>query len=174
MKRAGNTVLPGGVFKSMRVLYYTAKSKHFNCMKKLVLLVILFTSLCIISCHSSKNTEEIASYTYQEKQIEMSDALRVKIPDWVKEGKICYGLVIQVTKGGKPNSGKPAKAKVVHIDENSVKMKALETVILYEGPDRNLKGINKGQVWDEKEGDLYHTFDEAVKVLEKMGIYEEE
>jgi hypothetical protein len=63
---------------------------------------------------------------------------------------------------------------VVHIDENSVKMKALETVILYEGPDRNLKGINKGQVWDEKEGDLYHTFDEAVKVLEKMGIYEEE
>jgi len=101
----------------------------------------------------------------------MSDALRVKIPGWVKEGKICYGLVIQVTKERKPVTGKPVKAKVVQIDENSVKMKALETVILYEGPDRNLKGINKGQVWDEKEGDLYLTFDDAVEVLEQMGIY---
>lgn len=63
---------------------------------------------------------------------------------------------------------------MVQIDENSVKMKALETVILYEGPDRNLKGINKGQVWDEKEGDLYLTFDDAVRVLKKMGIYAEE
>ena len=143
-------------------------------MKKLVLLVILFTSLCIISCNTSKNSDEIASYTYEEKKVEMSDALRVKIPDWVEEGKICYGLVIQVTKQRKPITGKPVKAKVVQIDENSVKMKALETVILYEGPDRNLKGINKGQVWDEKEGDLYLTFDDAVEVLEKMGIYEEE
>ncbi|WP_319502360.1 hypothetical protein [uncultured Draconibacterium sp.] len=143
-------------------------------MKKLVLLVILFTSLCIISCNSSKNSDEIASYTYQEKKVEMSDSLRVKIPDWVEEGKICFGLVVQVTKEGKPITGKPVKAKVVQIDENSVKMKALETVILYEGPDRNLKGINKGQVWDEKEGDLYLTFEEAVEVLEKMEIYKSE
>nr|WP_319570752.1 hypothetical protein [uncultured Draconibacterium sp.] len=140
-------------------------------MRKLVLLVILGTSLCIISCNSSKNSEEIASYTYQEKEIAMSDALLVKIPAWVEEGKICYGLVVQVTKENKPVSGKPVKAKVVQIDENSVKMKALETVILFEGTDRNLKGINKGQVWDEKEGDLFLTSDEAVEMLENMGIY---
>ena len=53
-------------------------------------------------------------------------------------------------------------------------MKALETVILYEGPDRNLKGINKGQIWDEKEGDLYLAFDEAVDKLKKMEIYKSE
>nr|WP_320021803.1 hypothetical protein [uncultured Draconibacterium sp.] len=140
-------------------------------MRKLVLLVILGTSLCIISCNSSKNSEEIASYTYQEKEIAMSDALLVKIPAWVEEGRICYGLVVQVTKENKPVSGKPVKAKVVQIDENSVKMKALETVILFEGTDRNLKGINKGQVWDEKEGDLFLTSDEAVEMLENMGIY---
>ena len=143
-------------------------------MRKLVLLVILGTSLCIISCNSSKNSEEIASYTYQEKEIAMSDAFLVKIPSWVKEGKICYGLVVQVTKENKPVSGKPVKAKVVQIDENSVKMKALETVILFEGTDRNLKGINKGQIWDEKEGDLFLTSDEAVEMLENMGIYKSE
>ena len=143
-------------------------------MRKLVLLVILGTSLCIISCNSSKNSEEIASYTYQEKEIAMSDALLVKIPAWVEEGKICYGLVVQVTKENKPVSGKPVKAKVVQIDENSVKMKALETVILFEGTDRNLKGINKGQVWDEKEGDLFLTSDEAIEMLENMGIYKPE
>ena len=143
-------------------------------MRKLVLLVILGTSLCIISCNSSKNSEEIASYTYQEKEIAMSDALLVKIPAWVEEGKICYGLVVQVTKENKPVSGKPVKAKVVQIDENSVKMKALETVILFEGTDRNLKGINKGQIWDEKEGDLFLTSDEAVEMLENMGIYKPE
>ena len=143
-------------------------------MKKLVLFVIWVTSLCIISCNSSKNSEEIASYTYQEKEIAMSDALLVKIPSWMEEGKICYGLVVQVTKENKPVSGKPVKAKVVQIDENSVKMKALETVILFEGTDRNLKGINKGQVWDEKEGDLFLTSDEAVEMLENMGIYKPE
>nr|WP_321485797.1 hypothetical protein [uncultured Draconibacterium sp.] len=143
-------------------------------MRKLVLLVILGTSLCIISCNSSKNSEEIASYTYQEKEIAMSDALLVKIPAWVEEGKICYGLLVQVTKENKPVSGKPVKAKVVQIDENSVKMKALETVILFEGTDRNLKGINKGQVWEEKEGDLFLTSDEAVEMLENMGIYNPE
>ncbi len=143
-------------------------------MRKLVLLIILGTSLCIISCNSSKNSEEIASYTYQEKEIAMSDAFLVKIPSWVEEGKICYGLVVQVTKENKPVSGKPVKAKVVQIDENSVKMKALETVILFEGTDRNLKGINKGQVWDEKEGDLFLTSDEAVEMLENMGIYKPE
>ena len=143
-------------------------------MRKLVLLVILGTSLCIISCNSSKNSEEIASYTYQEKEIAMSDALLVKIPVWVEEGRICYGLVVQVTKENKPVSGKPVKAEVVQIDENSVKMKALETVILFEGTDRNLKGINKGQVWDEKEGDLFLTSDEAIEMLENMGIYKPE
>ena len=143
-------------------------------MRKLVLLVILGTSLCIISCNSSKNSEEIASYTYQEKEIAMSDALLVKIPAWVEEGRICYGLVVQVTKENKSVSGKPVKAKVVQIDENSVKMKALETVILFEGTDRNLKGINKGQIWDEKEGDLFLTSDEAVEMLENMGIYNPE
>ena len=143
-------------------------------MRKLVLLVILGTSLCIISCNSSKNSEEIASYTYQEKEIAMSDAFLVKIPSWVEEGKICYGLVVQVTKENKPVSGKPVKAKVVQIDENSVKMKALETVILFEGTDRNLKGINKGQIWDEKEGDLFLTSDEAIEMLENMGIYKPE
>ena len=143
-------------------------------MKKLVLFIGLLTSISIISCDSSKKSEEIASYTYKEKKVEMSDSLKAKIPEWVEVGKICYGLVIQITKNDKLVKGKPVKAKVVQIDENSVKMKAIETVILNETIDCSLRGINKGQVWDEKEGDLYLSIDEAIEALEKMNIYQQD
>lgn len=140
-------------------------------MKKLILFVGLLSSIYIISCNSSDKSEEIASYTYEEKKVEMSDSLKVKLPDWVEEGKVCFGLVIQVDKTDKPVKGKPVKAKVVQINENSVKMKALESVVLNETLDCGLRGIEKGQVWDEKEGDLYLTHNDAVVALEKMGLH---
>lgn len=140
-------------------------------MKKLALISFFLLNLFLYSCNSSNKSEEVASYTYEEKKTEMNDELKAKIPDWVEEGKVCYGLVIQVTNEDKPIKGKPVKAKVVQIDESSVKMKALETVVLDETIDCNLKGITKGQIWDEKDGDLYLTFDDAVEMLKKMDIY---
>ncbi|MDX8339996.1 hypothetical protein SLH46_12420 [Draconibacterium sp. IB214405] len=140
-------------------------------MKKLAFFSILLTTLCFISCNSSDKSKEVASYTYEEKKVEMSDELKAKIPDWVEEGKICYGIVVQVTEDQKPVKGKPIKAKVVLIGENSVKMKALETVSLVEVQGCSKMGITKGETWDEDEGDLYLSLDEAIAALKEMKIY---
>ncbi len=141
-------------------------------MKKLVYFLVLLTPFILFSCNSSKKSDEVASYSYKEEKIEMNNELKAKIPDWVEEGKICYGLVVQLNENKKPVKGKPIKAKVVQINENSVKMKALETVSLVEVKGCSKMGLTKGQTWDENEGDLYLTLEEAINALKKLNLYD--
>ncbi|MCK3683400.1 hypothetical protein [Maribellus sp. YY47] len=141
-------------------------------MKYPVVLLSLIITLSITSCHNaSKKSEEIASYTYKEEKVEMNSKLRANIPQWVKEGTICYGLVVQVDGNDNPVKGKPVKAKVVQMGRDAIKMKALETVSLVEVEGCTKMGISKGETWDENEGDLYLSFEEAVDALKKMKIY---
>lgn len=140
-------------------------------MKKLAFISILITTLSLFSCNSSNKSEEVASYTYKEEKVEMSDELKAKIPDWVEEGKVCYGLVVQINDKEQPVKGKPVKAKVVQIGEHWVKMKALETVSLVEYEGCNQMGLTKGQTWDEDEGDLYLTLQDAIDALKEMNLY---
>jgi len=117
------------------------------------------------SCNSKKKSDEVASYSYVEEKVEMSNKLKAIIPGWVKEGMVCYSLVVLVDKDDNPLIGKPVKAKVVQIGENTVKMKALETVYIskIEGCVKN--GILKGETWDEKLGDFYLTEGDAIQAL---------
>jgi len=141
-------------------------------MKKLAIIFILLTPIILFSCNSSsKKSDEVASYTYKEEKVEMSNELKAKIPEWVEEGKICYGIVVQINENKEPVKGKPIKAKVVQIKENSVTMKALETISLVETQGCSKMGITKGQTWDENEGDLFLTLEEAIDALKKLNVY---
>lgn len=140
-------------------------------MKVQIFTFLVFIPLIFCNCNSSKRSEEIATYTYIEEKIELNDTLKAKVPAWVQEGKICYGLVVQINKYKEPVKGKPVKAKIVQINENSVKMKALESVSLVEEEGCDQMGISKGQTWDEVEGDLYLTLEAALNALEKMSFY---
>ncbi|MFV0592642.1 MAG: hypothetical protein ACK5M7_14740 [Draconibacterium sp.] len=142
-------------------------------MKYIIVLVTFLATLSIISCNNtSKKSEEIASYTYKEENTEMSSKLKAAIPSWVKEGTVCYGLVVQINREKIPVKGKPVKAKVVQIGKDAVKMKALETVSLVEVEGCSKMGINKGETWDENEGDLYLSKEEAIEALKKMKLYQ--
>jgi len=140
-------------------------------MKKLANILILLTPIILFSCNSPKKSDEVASYTYKEEKVEMSNELKAKIPDWVEEGKICYGIVVQINENKEPVKGKPIKAKVVQINENSITMKALETISLVEVQGCSKMGITKGQTWDENDGDLYLTLEEAIDALKKLNLY---
>lgn len=140
-------------------------------MKKLFIIITLVTSLFLLSCNSSKKSDEVASYTYEEEKIEMSDDLKAKIPEWVEEGTVCYGLMIQISTDSLPVRGRPIKAKVVQINENSVKMKALESVKMEELQTCSKYLVTKGEVWDENEGDFYLTKQEAIVALQAMNLY---
>uniref|UniRef100_UPI003216E610 hypothetical protein n=1 Tax=uncultured Draconibacterium sp. TaxID=1573823 RepID=UPI003216E610 len=140
-------------------------------MKNQTLALTFVLTLLLASCNSSKKSDEVASYTYQEEKVEMSAELKAKIPEWVKEGTVCYGLVVQIDEDKKPVRGKSIKAKVVQIGRDAVKMKALETVSLMEVEGCNKMGISKGETWDENEGDFFKTREEAIKALKELNLY---
>lgn len=131
---------------------------------------ILFIIL-LFSCNTKNKSSELASYSYEEEKVEMSEELKAKFPEWVEEGKICYGLVVQVNKEGESIKGKPVKAKVVQLGRNAVKMKALESVSLMETVECTKMGLAKGQTWDEDEGDLFLTYDDAINYLKEKNLY---
>lgn len=140
-------------------------------MKNHVLTLAFALPLFLFSCNSSKKPNEVASYSYEEEKIEMSAELKEKMPEWVEEGKICYGLVIQLTEDEKPAKGKPIKAKVVQIGKDAVKMKALETVNVAEVEGCTKMGISKGETWDESDGDFYLTREDAINALKALNLY---
>ncbi|MCY1719149.1 hypothetical protein OU798_02280 [Prolixibacteraceae bacterium Z1-6] len=142
-------------------------------MKNQILIVSFVLALFLSGCNSSKKTDEVASYSYEEEKVEMSAELKAKMPDWVEEGKICYGLVVQITEDNVPVKGKAIKAKVVQIGEDAVKMKALETVSLMEVEGCSKMGISKGETWDENDGDFYLTREEAINRLKEMKVYKD-
>ena len=127
--------------------------------------------IVLASCNNHKKSDEVASYTYEEEVVELNEALQAKFPDWIKEGMICYGLVVQINQDGQEVKGKPVKAKIVKIGRNAVKMKALESVSLVETIECTKMGLAKGQTWDEKHGDLFLSLNEAVNRLKEKNIY---
>ncbi|NOR76694.1 MAG: hypothetical protein GQ525_16240 [Draconibacterium sp.] len=133
--------------------------------------VTFLALLFIFGCNSQKKSNEVASYKYEEEKVGMSTELRNKIPGWVVKGKICYGLVVQIDKNKIPIKGKPIKAKILQIQKDAIKMKALESVSLAEIENCTKMGLYRGDIWNEKHGDLFLTNQDAINALIKMNIY---
>lgn len=140
-------------------------------MKNQYLSIIFLSLIFLFSCNSQKKSNEVASYEYEEEKVEMSAELRSKTPEWVIEGKICYGLIVQIDKNKKLIKGKVIKAKVIQIQKDAIKMKALESVNLMEVEDCTKMGLNKGDTWDEKQGDFYLTKEDAINALKALNLY---
>jgi hypothetical protein len=142
-------------------------------MKNLFISGAIIGILLFAGCNSQKKSNEVASYKYDEKKVEMSDELRSKVPDWVVEGKVCYGLVVQIKndKNKTPVFGKPIKAKVVQIKEDAIVMKALERVSLVEVESCSKMGLNRGDTWEEKDGDFFLTRQDAINALKAKNLY---
>ncbi len=142
-------------------------------MKNLFISFAVIGILLFVGCNSQKKSNEVATYKYDEKKVEMSDELRSKVPDWVIEGKVCYGLVVQVKddKNRTPIFGKPIKAKVVQIKEDAIVMKALERVSLVEVESCSKMGLNRGDTWEEEDGDFFLTRQDAIDALKARKLY---
>ncbi|MBE9467954.1 MAG: hypothetical protein IMY72_06490 [Bacteroidetes bacterium] len=140
-------------------------------MKQLFKILMLISIFTIISCESGKKHEEV-KYEYEEESTELNETLKAKIGDWAKTGAICYGIVVAVDESGLPSFGKPIKAKIVSISENSLKLKALEDVNVGEKTGCSKMGLSKGETWLEEDGDLFLTRDKAEKYLKENGLLE--
>ncbi len=140
-------------------------------MKKHFFTLVILALVFLFSCNSQKKSKEVASYKYNEEKIEMSSEFKSKVPDWVIEGKVCYGLIVQIDKDKNPIFGKPIKAKVVQMNKYAIKMKALESVSLIEVEGCTKMGLSKGDTWDEEDGDLFLTKQDAINALIANKLY---
>ncbi len=134
------------------------------------ILLLLGFLILLAGCGSKKKSDEIKNYKYDPGTAVMNPQLQAKLGSWVKEGTVCYAVVITINKDKVMLDGIPVKAKVVTIRSDSIKMKALEAVTLADIPECTKLGLVKGESWWEKDGDLFKTKEEAENWLKDRGI----
>lgn len=136
-------------------------------MKQLILIIAgVLLLLNISGCVQSDKSKILAQYKYDESKIITNEVIPHKLDSWVKEGVTCYGIVIVNDESGLPIRIKEVNAKVISIQSDKIRMRSLEDIVA--GP---IKGCTKfsirnGEDWDEIEGDLFQTKEEAIKFID--------
>ena len=132
------------------------------------LLRIIAVILMFSACQSKNRSKEIASYEYEKATVELNNMLKEKVGEWIEKNKTCYGIVVMSNTDGKIVNAKPVKAKVVFIQSDKIKMKALEEVSLAPKEGCSKMGLSKGETWWEEEGDLFLNREDAVGYIKAL------
>ena len=136
------------------------------------LLLVIYS---LTSCHSNPKTTVKPKETYKEEVTKLNDRLNERIGTWAQEGSKCFGLIVLANKDQSVKYGKSIQAVIVSIRNDSLKMKALETINLAKTKDCNKLGISTGSTWWEKEGELFLTREEADNYLKTKGwVYKDD
>ena len=149
------------------MVFSQEKTLKIQIMKQLmsIILVAVF-AVSILSCGSGNKSKQIKEYKYTEEKAAVTGVLQKKVGTWIKEGMICYGIVMLTDKDGIPKKVKEIEAKVVSIQPDKIKMKAMEDLVLAPVEGCTKIGMKKGETWDELEGDLFQTRAEAIKHID--------
>ncbi|MCK9411566.1 MAG: hypothetical protein M0Q53_04640 [Prolixibacteraceae bacterium] len=129
-----------------------------------IFFVIVFTG-SILSCGTGNKSKQIKEYKYIEGKRAITGDLGKKEEAWIKEGMTCYGIIILADKDGNAKKVKEIEARIVSIQPGKIKMKAMEDLVLAPVEGCTKTGIKKGETWDELEGDLFQTREEAINYI---------
>lgn len=136
-------------------------------MKSLIFIIAgIVLLLNLWSCSQSDKTKILEQYKYEESKDVSNDLIVKRIGPWVKEGMTCYGIVVVHGENGLAARAKEVKAKVISIQSDKVKMRSLENVIMNQVEGCNKFSLKEGEDWDEIEGDLFQTKEEAIKFID--------
>jgi hypothetical protein len=129
-----------------------------------ILIVLLLGNLT--GCAPRDKSKILEKYKYEASTGSLNEALQKKVGSWIQEGMTCYGILILTDENGLPKRLKEIKAKVISIEKDKIKMKSLEDIALAPVKGCTKMGMKKGETWDETEGDLFLTKDEAIKFID--------
>ena len=136
-------------------------------MKKLVsIILVVVIAVSILCCGSGNKSRQIKEYKYSEEKVAVTGDLQKKVGAWIKEGMTCYGIIMLIDKDGLPKKVEAIEAKVISIQPDKIKMKAMEDLVLAPIEGCTKVGMKKGETWDELEGDLFQTREEAIKHID--------
>lgn len=126
----------------------------------------MFLLLNFAFCNQSDKTKILEQYLYEKNTDFANQKVDKKIGSWLKEGIICYGIVMVYSSDGMPVRAKEVKAKVVGIQSDRVKMKSLENIFINQIKGCTKYGIVEGEIWDEIEIELFQTKEEAIRYID--------
>lgn len=140
-------------------------------MKQITTLLFCIGFIIILTSCGSRNQSQATSQAVSEQsEVKLNDVLQKKVGSWIKEGSECYGLVILTDKDGKAHAIKELKAVVLIIQNDKIKMKALEDINLAPKAGCKKMTMAKGETWWEVEGDLFQTREEAIEFKKTVKI----
>jgi hypothetical protein len=143
------------------------KTIKIGMMKHLVSVFLAGILICSLwSCGTRDKSQIVKGYQYKEESAKVNEVMQKKIGAWLQEGMTCYGIVILTDGDGLPKKVKEIQAKVISVQKDKIKMKALEDLALAPVKGCTKIGMRKGETWDETEGDLFQTREEAIKFID--------
>ncbi len=135
-------------------------------MKKTLSIVLTIAVIVLFqACNSKNKSKEIEQYRYTGTKVQLNNKLKKKVGSWIEEGAECYGIVMVNSPEGSIQAVKEVKAKVLIIQNDRIKMKALENIDLAPRPGCTKMKVSKGDIWWEKEGDLFQTKKGAIQFI---------
>lgn len=122
--------------------------------------------LNISGCGQNDKSKILEQYKYDVSKSSSTEIIHKKLGSWVKVGITCYGIVIVYNESEIPLRVKEVNAKVISIQPDRVKMKSLENIVMAPVKGCTKFSLSKGEDWDETEGDLFQTKNEAIKFID--------
>lgn len=136
-------------------------------MKRAALIFVFFlVALSFAGCGQRDKSKIIEQYKYEEDSSSLNVKYKRKIGDWLKEGINCYGIVMVRDENKVPVRLKEIYAKVISIHSESIKMEILEDVYMNRTIECNKITLKKGESWDELDGELFKTREEAIRFID--------
>lgn len=136
-------------------------------MKRLAFTIVFFlAALNFAGCGQRDKSKIIEKYKYVGDLSVIDVRYKKEIGDWLKEGVSCYGIVMVRDENKVPVRLKEVHAKIISIHSESIKMEILEDVYMNRAIECNKITLKKGESWDELDGELFKTREEAIKFID--------
>lgn len=136
-------------------------------MKQLILnIAFILLLLNIVACGQRDKSKILEQYKYDGDSNILTVLNKKKLDSWVKEGITCYGIVMVRDENGLPVRIKEIHAKVISISSESIKMEVLEDMSVTRLVGCNKVSLKKGECWDEVDGDLFKTKEDAIQFID--------
>jgi len=88
------------------------------------------------------------------------------VGSWAKEGVTCYGIVVLGDGNGLPKKVIEIQATIVSIQTDKIIMKSLDDFSFAPVEWCSKISIKKGETWNETEGELFLTREEAIQFID--------
>ncbi len=137
-------------------------------MKRMILIITVFSLVtCLADCRQGDKSKIIEQYKYDGDKESLNVKHKKKLESWVKEGTICYGIVMVRDNNGIPIRLMEVHAKVVSIQPEGIKMESLEDLSVNKYVECEKLSLKTGQYWEEVDYDLFRTREEAIKFIDE-------